>query len=268
MGAVTLGNGVKSLVTAETNEVTRGIKVSAGTDSPSDIVPAARFWLPWFRDPASGAAVDKTYNGDAAKVGLGVATQTRGYFTSKAGTFGTSGTGACYEIEAARGNFELDTQTAIYHATINMAAPGSTQYPFGTQYNTSSPGTLVAATAAGELKLYFRVGVGGTQNGSALIPGMLDSKDHDLTLVFDRNTRNCYIFADGVLFQTLAISGSGTTDSGAPLRIGGYASGGNYDVKFSNMHLYVFEADAADLNVNALVDKLVLQRQPLLRSDV
>lgn len=259
--------GVGDNATVVTNTLTGGIAISAGTDSPSDIVPAARFWLPWFRGSA-GSAIDKTYQGDAAKQGLGSATQTRGYFTSKSGTFGTSGTGLYYEIDAVRGNFELDTHSAIFHCTINMAAPGSTQYPVSTQYNSSSPGILIAATAAGELKPYLRIGSGGTQNAMNNIPGMCDGTDHDITLVFDRNERKCYVFADGVLFETKALAGTGTTDSGAGMRFGGYAGGGTCDAKFANAHMYVFAADAADLDVNAIVDKLVLQRQPLRRSDV
>lgn len=255
-------------VMAASNPLTGGIKVSAGTDSPSDIVPACRFWLPWFRDPTSGAAVDKTYQGDAAKQGLGSATQTRGYFTSKDGTFGTSGTGLYYEIDAVRGNFELDTHSAIFHCTINMAVPGSTKYPVSTQYNSSSPGILITATAAGELKPYLRIGSGGTQNAMNNIPGMCDGTDHDITLVFDRNERKCYVFADGVLFETKVLAGTGTTDSGAGMRFGGYAGNGTCDAKFANAHMYVFAADAADFDVNAIVDKLVLQRQPLRRSDV
>lgn len=254
-------------VMSEVNGLTGGIKVSAGTDSPSDIVPAARFWLPWFRG-AGGSAFDKTYQGDAAKQGLGSATQTRGYFTSKDGTFGVSGTGLYYEIDAVRGNFELDTHSAVFHCTINMAAPGSTKYPVSTQFNSSSPGILIAATAAGELKPYLRIGSGGTQNAMNNIPGMCDGTDHDITLVFDRGERKCYVFADGVLFETKVLAGTGTTDSGAALRFGGYAGAGTCDAKFANAHMYVFAADAADLDVNAIVDKLVLQRQPLLRSDV
>ena len=244
-----------------------GIKVSAGTDSPSDIVPACRFWLPWFRDPTSGAAVDKTYQGDAAKQGLGSATQTRGYFTSKDGTFGTSGTGLYYEIDAVRGNFELDAQRDFplhdQHGGARLdQIPGIDAVQ---QQLAGNPdrGDRCRRTQAVLARWQRRHAEHDEQH-----PGMCDGTDHDITLVFDRNERKCYVFADGVLFETKVLAGTGTTDSGAGMRFGGYAGNGTCDAKFANAHMYVFAADAADFDVNALVDKLVLQRQPLLRSDV
>ncbi len=53
------------------------------------------------------------------------------------------------------------------------------------------------------------------------------------------------------------LAGTGTTDdSGAGMRFGGYASNGTCDAKFANAHMYVFAADAADFDVNALSTNL------------
>ena len=122
----------------------------------------------------------------------------RGLLTSKDGTFGTSGTGLYYEIDAVRDS--ADTAQRDFPLHDQHGGARLDQIPLYRRSTTAARRESDRRPLPANRRI--RVGSGGTQNTMNNIPGMCDGTDHDITLVFDRNERKCYVFADGVLFET------------------------------------------------------------------
>lgn len=231
------------------------------------ISSACKFYYPWVRDGSNNVINKGPNSGDAVKTATSAAAQAGGYFTSVAGTYGSSGTGRYYVAPASNSNFDPASETVILNIGFNKATPAAGENFAGTQTNSSTSGFQIQAQSSGNLLVSYKPGT--VQNNFTSIAGLLDSTDRNATIVIDRSTKTAWLYIDSVLRQTKTdINFTGTPSALQPFVFGGYSAGAAYDAKFFNCQMYAISKDAADINVQACVDKIVLQRQALTIADL
>ena len=256
----------KFVIAPATNTAT--VQSSSTVPTPSTTISSAcKFYYPWVRDGSNNVINKGPNSGDAVKTATSAATQTGGYFTSVAGTYGSSGTGRYYVAPATSSNFDPNSETVILNIGFNKATPSGNENFAGTQTNSSTSGFQFQAQSAGNLLVNYKPGT--TQNAFTAVSGLLDSTDRQITIVIDRATKNGYVFVDSVLRETKTnINYTGTASALQTFVFGGYSAGAAYDAKFFNCQMYAIPRDAADINIQACIDKITLQKAPLTIADL
>lgn len=232
--------------------------LSANGETNGIFQPSSRYltFIPGQQFVTSGSAKDKSGQGaDAAINGAytdAAAWANTGYITTGAGA------NLSLAIANAKAQFNLASESVIFSAVVNKAAPAATEVIFGNADTGTVRGFYLTARSNGTVRIALTTDTGAQLIATDSAAILFDGTDHVLTVAIDGPSKAVYFYRDGALLNTFTSAFTGGTPSsgsGAGFVIGASQPGVSIALKTNGLHLLKF-AGGLPVNLGLLAQKL------------
>lgn len=222
-----------------------------------------KFFIPGKQYVTSGSARDQS--GNAADAALTTtytdpaAWANNGYITT---TAAAALSGKALVVPVAKSLIDLATQSVIFSALINKAAPAGAEIIFGNGLTTGGTyGFYISCRAGGTIRPIFYTDAGAFIGLADTTVVFADGTDHVLGMAYDALTKQVLVWRDGALTNTYNATGiTGSSPSPRGFCIGTSADSGtgssqSYDLKTNGVHLLGYTG-GLPLNIGQVMQKL------------
>lgn len=254
-------DGVRVPVTSTVNPLTGGIELSVDLGAPSGYYLS---FIPGKQFVTSG--VPKDLSGKGANAVLGSALTDAALWANNGYMTTAAGANLAMYVPTASSAFNLATESVIFSALMNKAAPGVSENTFGNGNAATKEGFYLSVRATtGAIRPVFGTSAGYITGLPDSVAAFADGTDHVVTFAYDAQTKVAYLYRDGALMNTYATGITGTTTPASPFAIGGTEGLIGVAAKSSGVHLLKMTGGLPP-NIHQIASRLAASPHAFLRS--